>query len=135
MRRRATLALALVLARPVRAQGPDGGGLARLAAVLEKQWSGRKGPLALPWKESILTPATARLVWYPRRLAPRPGGDAVRLAFDPLTQWYFVAQVSAGSPRPRYFGPLEERGKGHFVEAFDAPYTPARPQGAKRSPS
>lgn len=102
----------------------DGGGLDRLARVLEKQLALAKGD-ALPWRESILVPATARLVWRPAGVRARPGGDAFRPAFDPLTHWYFVALVAQGSDKPRFFGPLEETRPGVFVESFGVPPAPA----------
>jgi len=108
-------------------------GLARLEAVLERQLGRRKGALPLPWRESILTPATARLVWHARSLSVRLGGDVFRVALDPVTRWYFVAQVPQGSVRPRFFGPIEETIEGSFVEAFAAAPTPSAPPGRKRA--
>lgn len=120
------IALIWALAASLPARGAEGGaGLARLAALVEKHLAakgkGKSAAAALPWRESILTPDTSRLVWYGRSLVARPGAETTyRVALDPATRWYFVAQVPKGGTRPRYFGPLEESDKGGFVEAFAA---------------
>ena len=117
--RRWVCLLALAASLGASAQGQRDDGLGRLASVLEKQLSQRKGALPLPWRESILDPVASRLVWYPRSVATRATkGDAYRAAFDPVTRWYFVARVPKAGGRLQYFGPLEAGAKGAFVEAF-----------------
>jgi len=110
--------LALACAFPVAAQDSRDAGLVRLEALLQAQLSRPKGALPLPWRESILTPDPGRLVWRSRSLTVRPGGDVFRVALDPVTRWYFVAQAAGGSARPRFFGPIEETSEGQFVEAL-----------------
>jgi hypothetical protein len=124
------LGLGLALALPALAQERQDPGLLRLEAALEKQLSRRKGALPLPWRESILTPASERLVWRARSLVVHPGGDVFRVALDPTTRWYFVVQANGGG-RPRFFGPLEEAAMGVFVESFAAPKK-AAPAPAKK---
>jgi hypothetical protein len=117
--RRLVCLLALAVSLGATAQDRRDEGLSRLAAMLDKQLSLRKGALPLPWSESILDPRASRLVWYPRSLTTRASkGDAYRVAFDPVTHWYFVARVPKGGGRLQYFGPLEAGDKGSFVEAF-----------------
>jgi len=129
---RACAGAAFGLLRPSNAQGQgDDGGLLRLWSVLQKQLARRKDALPLPWRESIVTPSTARVVWYARSLSMRAGGDSFRVGFDPTTRWYFVAQAPAGGLMPRFFGPLEEDGKGVFVETFAPPSRQARPVARK----
>ena len=97
-------------------------GLAALAAQLEAQLARRKGALALPWHESIIDPDRSRLVWHQRTLTSAAApGDSFRVAFDPVTHWYFVVRVSKGTARTKTFGPLERLPKGGFVEAFGQP--------------
>ena len=103
----------------------------RLWEVLEKQLQRPGSALPLPWREAILLPATARLVWHPRSQAARAGGEVFRVAIDPLTQWYFVAQVPADGARPRYFGPIVEAGPGVFVEAIGSTAAPASAPAGK----
>ena len=117
--RRLLCLLALTAGVGAPAQGQRDAGLDRLAALLERQLSQRKGALPLPWRESIIDPVASRLVWYPRSVVTRAtGGDAYRAAFDPSTRWYFVARVPKAGGRLQYFGPLEAVAKGVFVEAF-----------------
>ena len=101
--------------------------------MLEKQLQRRKNALPLPWREAILAPATARLVWHPRSLALRPGGDSFRVAFDPQTQWYFVAQISSGGEQPRYFGPIAEKSTGVFAEAIGSETAPPKQYARKQA--
>lgn len=108
------------------------GGLKRLWTVLEKQLKRPKKALPLPWREAILPPNTSRLVWYPGMLSARPGGEVFRAAVDPMTQWYFVAQMPADDARPRFFGPIAEASPGVFVEAIGSSAAPARAPPQKR---
>ena len=114
------------------AAGGDSDGLARLAIVLEKELSRHRKAVGLPWKDSIVTPAASRVVWYPRRIGAKTGGEVYRVGFDPLTRWYFVAQVSEGSVRPRYYGPLDEAARGQFVEALGVASVPNNRAAARK---
>lgn len=121
--RRHVLGLAALAALvPAFAQDGRDEGMAVLAAQLEKQLTRRKGALPLPWRESILDPDRARLVWHPRNYGtPAAAGDVFRVAFDPVTRWYFVVRVPKGGARTQYFGPFERQAKGGVVEAFAKP--------------
>lgn len=102
-----------------RAQDGRDAGLAALAALLEKQLARKKGALPLPWRESILDPDRSRLVWHARNLSSAAApGDLFRVAYDPLTRWFFIVRVPRGGARARTYGPLEGQPKGGFVEAF-----------------
>ena len=117
------------------ARAPDGedGGLKRLWAVLEVQLQRPRKALPLPWREAFLPPATARLVWHPRSMPARSGDARFRVAIDPLTQWYFVAQASSGGAQPRYFGPIAESSPGVFVDAIGSADAPAKQPARKRA--
>ncbi len=108
------------------------GGLKRLWAALEKRLQQPRNALPLPWREAFLPPATARLVWHARSLTARTGGASFRVAIDPLTQWYFVAEVPADGVQPRYFGPIAEAEPGVFVEAIASVAASARAPKKKR---
>ncbi len=124
---------AQALATPDVAPPDSGNGLSRLWAALEKQLQRPKNALPLPWREALPPPATARLVWHPRSLAVRSGGVMFRVGIDPLTQWYFVAQVPAGGAQLRYFGPIVEAHPGVFVEAIGSTAAPARASAKMRA--
>ena len=100
--------------------GRDDPGLRRLESVLAKQLDRGKDALPLPWRETILKPDTARLVWLPRSLPSPAGEGGFRVAIDPPTHWYYIAWAgSVGTPLTLY-GPLEEGAKGVFVDALAA---------------
>ena len=118
------LAAVLVCARGVAQQTPpravdrDEPGLQRLEAALEKQLALGKSALPLPWRETILAPDKARLVWRAHSLSAPSGAESFRVAIDPPTRWYYIGQVGrAGAPLTLY-GPLEESAKGGFVDAL-----------------
>lgn len=122
--RRRLLAALLGCASATRALAQAGRdeGLAALAALLEAQLARRKGALPLPWRESIVDPDRARLVWHPRSFVSTAApGDTFRVAFDPATRWYFIVRVSKAPARSKTFGPLERQAKGGFAEAFGRP--------------
>ncbi|MCO5124012.1 MAG: hypothetical protein M9915_09765 [Rhizobacter sp.] len=100
--------------------GRDNPGLRRLEAVLEKQLDRGKRALPLPWRETILEPDTARLVWWPRTLRSPAGAGGYRVALDPPTRWYYIAWTGAAGGRLTFYGPLEESAKGSFVDALTA---------------
>ena len=71
-----------VLAAPDRppADGGGDGGLKRLWALLEKRLQQPRNALPLPWREVLVPPATARLVWHPRSLTARAGAATLAMA-------------------------------------------------------
>lgn len=141
-RRRFAIALAvLVCARgvaqetPAHAVGRDDPGLQRLEAALERQLALGKSALPLPWRETILEPDKARLVWRAHSLSAPNGADSFRVAIDPPTRWYYIGQAGhAGAPLTLY-GPLEESATGGFVDALAAAgaQTPTAPQAKPAS--
>ncbi len=109
----------------------DDPGLLRFESALEQQLARGKDALPLPWRETILKPDTARLVWRPRTLPSPAGAGGFRAAIDPPTRWYYVAWTGgAGAPLTLY-GPLEEGAKGAFVDALTA----AAPAASALQPS
>jgi hypothetical protein len=126
--------LGMPLAPAAWSQDDVDAGLKRLAVVLEAQLARRPGALPLPWRESIVAPAKARLVWFARSLVARSAPGSFRVAVDPLTRWYFVAHARGEGAPLQFFGPLEETRKGVFVEslATSAASAPASAPGKRR---
>jgi len=123
-------------AEPSRQDNRDPG-LLRLEASVQQQIAQRKGASPLPWRACFITPDAGRLVWRPRSAAG-PGGGTYRVALDPQTRWYFVARGESGGGAIQFFGPLEETGKGVFVDALavasESPGGQDKPAKAKPKP-
>ena len=69
----------------------EGSALAGSSAQLASQ----SARLKLPWRESIIDP-DSRLVWHQRSLTSAAAPGRHRVAFDPVTRWYFVVRAAGG---------------------------------------
>lgn len=96
------------------AGGHDDPGLQRLEATLATQLARGRDALPLPWRETILKPNTARLVWRAHSLSAPKEGDIFRVAIDPPTRWYYIGRIPRAGMLLTLYGPLEEGAKGTF---------------------
>jgi hypothetical protein len=115
-------ALLLAGAVPAQTQPPEPSAAARrdqaalreLGTELRRHLQQRGSRAPLPWREAVLEPDADQLVWG-GSLRWNKGRVTYRVAFDPVTRWYYVVRADKRGPT-LFFGPIDHNAEGQFVD-------------------